>query len=74
MSILDTSLKNKDTVCSPPHITVSFGQCYIKSIAPSWTFEDPSNMTISDNFFNESIYFILFKNELHMNDPYFLLP
>ena len=73
MDILGTSLKNKDTVCSTPRMTVNLVECTFKTFPASCTFEYPSNITIFDNCLVVSIYFICFKNGLQMNVPYFIV-
>ena len=63
MGILETSLKNNDIVCSTPQITINIGKCTFKSFPPSWTFETPSIITISDNVFLGQLLSYDFKNE-----------
>ena len=62
MGILEASLKNGDTLCSAPRITVNLGQYNFNSLTARCTLEAQSNITISGHFFAESISFVLFKN------------
>ena len=49
MGLLETLLKNKDTLCLTPCMTVNFVLYIFNSWTPNGTIEAPANTTTSDN-------------------------